>query len=118
MNATELFRAGQLQKAIDAQLQEVKSKPADQGARIFLFELAAFAGDLDRAQRQIEAVKYGDMERDAGVLSYRQALDSERLRRRFFSEGVAPKFLVNPPESAQWRIEAVNCLRGGQAKEA
>jgi len=42
----------------------------------------------------------------------------KRLRRRLFSEGLAPKFLANPPQSAQWRVEAVNCLRGGQAKEA
>jgi len=56
MNATDLFKAGRLQAAIDAQIQEVKAKPADHGRRLFLFELCAFAGDLERARRQIDAL--------------------------------------------------------------
>jgi type VI secretion system protein ImpE len=118
MNAAELYRAGQLQKAMDAQIQEVKSKPADQAARVFLFELACFAGDLDRAQRQIDAIKYNEVERDAGVQSYRKLLDAERLRRRLFTEGLAPKFLTDPPDGLQRRLEAINCLRGQQTAEA
>jgi len=39
MSASELFKAGKLQEAIDAQLKEVKNKPADQSERLFLFEL-------------------------------------------------------------------------------
>jgi type VI secretion system protein ImpE len=118
MNATELFKAGQLQQAIDAQVQVVKSKPADQGARIFLFELLCFAGDLDRAQRQIEAVKYEEMEREAAVLEYRKLLDSERLRRRLFTEGLKPKFFFDPPQHVTLRLEALNCLRDNQPGEA
>src|SRR5205814_1770557 len=118
MNATELYRAGQLQKAIDAQIQEVKNKPADQAARVFLFELACFGGDLDRAQRQIDAIKYNEVERDAGVQSYRELLNAERLRQRLFSEGLQPKFLAEPPEAVKLRLEAVNCLRGRQSVEA
>src|SRR4051794_19670600 len=49
MTAGELFRAGQLTKAIEAQLQEVRSAPADKAKRFFLFELLSFAGDFDRA---------------------------------------------------------------------
>lgn len=118
MNATELFKAGQLQQAVDAQIQAVKSKPADQGARIFLFELICFTGDLDRAQRQIEAVKYEEVERDASVQAYRKLLDAERLRRRLFSESLKPKFLSDPPEHVVWRLEAFNCLRENQATQA
>jgi type VI secretion system protein ImpE len=54
MNASELFKTGMLSDAIAAQVQEVKSHPADHGRRLFLFELLAFAGDLDRARKQIE----------------------------------------------------------------
>ena len=85
MNVGDLFKAGKLSEAVDAQLKEVKAKPADHGQRLFLFELLAFAGDLDRAQRQIEAINYNDMELDAAVLAYRRLLDSERARRRLFS---------------------------------
>jgi len=118
MNATELFKAGHLQQALDAQIQEVKANPAHREARIFLFELASFAGDLDRAQRQIDAVKYNEIEKDSAVASYRKLLDAERLRRRLFNEGLAPKFLADPPESIQWRLEALNCLRGQKLEAA
>lgn len=116
--ATESFKAGRLQDAIDAQLKEVKAAPADQGKRLFLFELLAFAGDLDRAQRQIDAVAYSDVELDAAVATYRKLLDAERLRRRLFSESLAPKFFAEPPTSVQLRLEAINRLREGRGSEA
>jgi type VI secretion system protein ImpE len=118
MNTTELYRAGKLQEAIDAQIKEVKAAPADQGKRLFLFELLAFAGDLDRAQRQIEAVQYGDVELDAAVLTYRKLLDAERLRRRLFSEGLAPKFFAEPPARVRMHLDALNLVREGRAGEA
>ncbi len=111
MNAGDLFKAGKLSEAVDAQLKEVKAKPADHGQRLFLFELLAFAGDLDRAQRQIEAINYNDMELDAAVLAYRRLLDSERARRRLFSESLVPKFFGDQPEHVKLRLEAVNRLR-------
>jgi type VI secretion system protein ImpE len=118
MNAGELFKAGKLQAAIDAQLQEVKRNPADQAKRMFLFELLVFAGDLDRARRQIDAITFGEVERDTVVLGYRKLLDAEVDRRKLFSEGKKPQFIGTPPEHVQWRLDAINCLRGNQQKEA
>ena len=39
MNASELYREGKLQQAIEAQIAEVKSNPLDHSRRLFLFEL-------------------------------------------------------------------------------
>lgn len=118
MTANELFKAGKLSEAIDAQLKEVKSRPADHGQRLFLFELLCFAGDLDRAQRQIEAVNYNEMELDAAVLAYRRLLDSERARRRLFSESLIPRFFGPQPEHVHLRLEAVKRLRENRPAEA
>ena len=118
MNASELYKAGNLPEAIDAQLKEVKAKPQDQARRLFLFELLAFAGDLDRAGRQIDAVNYGNMELDAAVLAYRKLLDSEQARRRLFSEGLVPRFFGDQPEHTHLRLEAVNRLREQHLAEA
>src|SRR3954470_16505756 len=60
LSASELYKAGKLEQAIEAQVKEVRAQPADHGKRIFLFELLAFAGDLDRARRQVDAVQYDD----------------------------------------------------------
>ncbi len=118
MSASELFKQGRLKEATDAQIQEVKAQPADHGKRLFLFELAAFAGDLDRARRQIEAVHYEEPERDAALQGYRKLLEAEQKRRRLFSESLAPRFLGTPPEHVHLRIEAVNRLREGNLAEA
>jgi type VI secretion system protein ImpE len=118
MSANDLFKAGRLQEAIEAQLQEVKNKPADHGRRLFLFELLAFAGDLDRARKQVEVINYNEMERDAAVQSYRKLLDAEQSRRRVFREGIMPQFLVPPPEYLRKRLEVINCLRGNQPAQA
>jgi type VI secretion system protein ImpE len=118
MNATEFFKANQLSEAIDAQLKEVKANPQDHNRRLFLFELLAFAGELDRAARQIDAVNYGQMELDVAVLGYRKLLESEKARRALFSSGQQPEFLMDPPEHVRQRLEAVNCIRNNQPAEA
>jgi type VI secretion system protein ImpE len=118
MSANELFKTGKLQEAIDAQLKAVKGHPADHAKRLFLFELLVFSGDLERARRQIDAVTYGEAERDAVVMGYRKLLDAEQDRRKLFHDGKKPQFLAPPPEHVQWRLEAINCLRGNQHKEA
>jgi type VI secretion system protein ImpE len=118
MNASELFKAGKLQAAIDAQIKEVKASPADHAKRLFLFEMLAFAGDLDRARRQIEAINYAEVELAASVLAYKALLEGEQARRRLYSDGVAPKFFGEEPEHAHWRLEALNRLRENRATEA
>src|SRR5579864_9208999 len=118
MTPTELYKSGKLDEAIAGQLQAVKTTPADHGKRLFLFELLAFAGDLDRARRQIDAVNYGQMELDTAVLNYRKQLDAEEARRRVFREGIMPQFLVPPPEHLGPRLEAVTRLRANEPAEA
>lgn len=118
MSPTDIYKAGNIAAAIDAQIQVVKAHPADHAKRLFLFELLAFSGDLDRARRQIEAVKYEETELDAAVQAYRKLLDAEQFRRRVFAEGIMPQFLVPPPEHLGKRLEAVQALRAGKHAEA
>jgi type VI secretion system protein ImpE len=118
MNASELFQAGKLAEAITAQVQEVKAHPADHGKRLFLFEMLAFAGDLDRARKQIDAIHYDEMELQTAAQAYRLLIDAEQTRRRVFREGVMPQFLTKPPEYLYKRLEAINCLRSEKYAEA
>jgi type VI secretion system protein ImpE len=118
MNASDLFKTGKLQDAISAQVQEVKTHPADQAKRLFLFELLVFAGDLDRARRQIEALNYTEVELVAAAQAYKLLLDSEQARRKLFKDGVPPKFFGEAPEHVHWRLEALNRLRENRPGEA
>jgi type VI secretion system protein ImpE len=118
MNASDLFKAGRLQDALDAQLQEVKAQPGDVNRRLFLFELAAFTGDLERAGRQIEMLTFDTPELLAASALYRHALDAEKARRDLFAKGQPPQFFQPPPEHVAKRLEAVTVLRSSRPADA
>jgi type VI secretion system protein ImpE len=118
VDASACYKRGDLQAALAAQFQQVKDDPSHEGKRLFLFELLAFAGELDRAQRQIEALLTSETEHDLPFVAYRQLLDGERARRRLFGEGVSPRFFAEPPEHVRLRLEAVTRLREGRSDEA
>ena len=79
--ARDSYKEGRLSVAIEQQTQEVKAKPADVSARIFLFELLCFAGNLDRAEKQLDVVGHQSAEMEIGAEIYRQVLAAERTRR-------------------------------------
>ena len=118
MTADELFKAGKLDDAIEAQIADVKQHPADHAKRLFLFELLAFAGDLERARRQVKAIQYDEIELEAAAQSYRKLIDAEEKRRKVFEEGVAPKYLQEPPPHVTQRVEALGWLRQGEPAKA
>jgi type VI secretion system protein ImpE len=113
--AKELFDQGQLRAAIDAVTAEVKANPADLQPRTFLFELLCFAGDWDRAEKQIDVVSQQSLESAIGVQVYRDNIRAERERKRLFSEGVHPHFLTEPPPYVDIQLEAVKALGAGDA---
>lgn len=118
MNASELFQSGQLKAAIDAQLAKVKSKPADQGARLFLFELFLFAGELERARKQIEVLNYEEPKHMAAIAQFRAALQSEATRREVFAGTATPMWLMEVPEHVSIRLEATKLLANGHLAQA
>lgn len=84
MNAKELFRAGKLDEAVQALTAEVRSHPADQQARTFLFELLCFAGEFERAEKQLDVAVQGDAKAELAALVYRAALNAEKTRQDTF----------------------------------
>jgi type VI secretion system protein ImpE len=119
MTASELFQTGKLDEAIAAQTAQVKSSPADQSKRLFLFELLAFAGDFDRARKQLDALQFDEIELQAAAADYQKVLEAEELRRKVFRDGTQPKFLIDvPPEHVRLRLEGLQRLREGNKAAA
>lgn len=118
MDANQLFDTGRLLQAIAEQTQQVKASPADVGKRTFLFELLCFAGDLARADKQLDVIAQQSVEAEAAAQVYRNVVQAERGRRKLLTEGTRPKFLVEPPESVHHLLEAVNRLREKNLDEA
>jgi type VI secretion system protein ImpE len=118
MDSSQLFKAGQLSEAIDAQIAVVKTDPINPGKRLFLFELLAFAGELDRAQKQIEAIPHDDPEVGTALIDYRRLLDAERARRQVFLAKGQPEFLAPPPEHVKLRLLGLLKASQGATAEA
>ncbi len=118
MDAQQMFRAGDLTGALEAQQALVKNRPADAGARTFFFELLAFAGQLERAAKQLTALGAQDIERDIAAQTYATLLKAEAHRRRVFEEGIDPKFFLDVPDDVQQHLIALSQLRGGMTADA
>jgi type VI secretion system protein ImpE len=89
--ATELYRAGRLEEAIDALGIALRSNPTDVQRRTFLFELLCFAGSYERAEKQLDVLSGGGPQAELGTLVYRSALHAERIRQEMFRTGSLPE---------------------------
>jgi type VI secretion system protein ImpE len=96
MTPLALYREGKLREAIKALGEEMRSNPLDAKRRTFLFELLLFAGEYDRAEKQLDLLAGANAEASAGTLLYRSALHAERTRQSMFAKGETPP--IKPEE--------------------
>jgi type VI secretion system protein ImpE len=82
--AEQLYQAGRVDEAIQTLGSTLRSNPADVRARTFLFELLCFAGEYDRAAKQLDVVADSSKEAGLGAMLYRSALHAERTRQELF----------------------------------
>jgi type VI secretion system protein ImpE len=118
VKAKELLEANQLSAAVAELTQEVKRHPSDPSLRTFLFEVLCFSGEFERAERQLDVIGHQNEKSGIGVEIYRNLIRAENARQKLFSQGLTPKFLVDPPDYVMDQLEAIHCLRGGNAAEA
>ena len=120
MNARELLEAGKLTAAIEALNGELKARPNDLPGRTILFDLLCYAGDLTRAERQLDVIGHqaGGAEAAIGVRFYQNLLAAEKARTRLFAEGVRPRFLLERPPAVSQHLEALDRIREGREDEA
>lgn len=119
MNDAKLqLDAGNLSGAVDAALRLVKTNPTDAAARTFLFELSCFAGDWDRAEKQLDVIGHQDANAMIGSLIYRGNFKAERDRMKLFSDGLKPQFMSAVPSYVEDLLTANNRLREGNTFEA
>ena len=98
MTAKELYQAGKLGEAIQALNAEVRNNPTDAKRRTFLFELLCFAGEWDRAEKQVKFLQDAGQQAQLGGLLYLSAIHGERTREDTFNKREFP--LENAPATA------------------
>lgn len=98
MNAQQLYQNGQLTDAIQALGKVLREDPTATRQRTFLFELLCFAGEYDRAGKQLDLIAQGSREAEMGSLLYRSALHAERVRQDMFLADAAPSGAPAPEQ--------------------
>ncbi|HZH34531.1 MAG TPA: type VI secretion system accessory protein TagJ [Pyrinomonadaceae bacterium] len=116
--AKALLHANDLSGAIQAAISHVKTRPTDTTARTFLFELLIFAGEFDRAEKQLDALGQQDANAAIGTQIYRQCIAAERTRQKVFQAEVLPTFLGAAPPHVHLLLDSIRLLRDGQLSEA
>lgn len=118
MTSRELFDQGDLRAAMQACIEEVKAAPDNLSHRTFFFELLAFTGDLERADRQLDVVAHQDAQAEAAVQVYRNTLFAEGQRRKVLAGEAQPEFLRDAPPYARLHLDALHHLREGNPAAA
>src|SRR5262249_10869254 len=116
--ASEAFKAGRLADATAAAIEQVRNTPADRGKRFFLAELFVFAGDLERADKQLDVLFQPDAADLVAVTLFRQLIRAETARREVFAQGRLPEFLTQPGDHVKLHLEAAIRLRENKPAEA
>src|SRR5271156_2429850 len=112
MTPLELYRSGELRAAIKALGDELRVNPLDIKRRTFLFELLCFAGEYDRAEKQLNVLADTNNQALAGTLLYRSALHAERTRQEMFLKRELPQVDADAaPASGTWNGEPFADLR-------
>jgi len=91
MTAKQLFQAGQLREAVQALNAEVRDNPTDAQRRTFLFELLCFAGEYDRAEKQLNVLAQSNKQAELGAVLYFSALHAMRTRQELFDKQNFPE---------------------------
>lgn len=113
MAIEELIKDGNLSEAIDHQNGVIRKQPTDIDARITLYALLGFSGDLDRAGKQLDALGHLDEKLVMGCRMYRNLLASEAMRREVYRGETMPVVPPSPPAYMEPRCQAVSALEGG-----
>jgi type VI secretion system protein ImpE len=116
VNAYELYHAGKLDEAIELLSAELRSDPTDVQRRTFLFELLGFAGELDRAEKQLDVIAQGSPEAGMGALLYQSALHAERIRQQMFRTGDYPSGPAPRPPSGMLNGARFQSIQDGDPR--
>jgi type VI secretion system protein ImpE len=96
LDAETLYKEGKLTDAIASLNTEVRDRPGDVQRRTFLFELLCFAGEYDRASKQLKVLSRDNPDTTMGVLAFERVLECEAERGEMFAKGRFAESVVEP----------------------
>lgn len=118
MNIKDLIRAGRLQEARNRIAEEVKASPSDAAKRTLLFQVLAFCGEWDKAERHLEILAERDPRAETGAQVYRNLITAEKKRDEVFQGTGRPSWMTRMPDWLEELFQAREKLSAGAPDEA
>jgi type VI secretion system protein ImpE len=118
MNAQDLALAGRLSESLSQLQAEVRTAPADEKLRVFLFQLLSVLGKWDRALTQLQVLS--GMSADATMLAriFEPVVRCEMLRADIFAGKRTPLIFGQPEEWVGLLVKANELTARGEAAGA
>ncbi|MBS0986206.1 type VI secretion system accessory protein TagJ [Acetobacter thailandicus] len=91
--ATEAFRSGNPEHAVELATAAVRATPTQSQARFRLFEMLLFSNQFERADNVLDALQKLDTKAALYIAECRQLLRAEVSRQSYWSSGQKPEFL-------------------------
>jgi len=111
--ATEHYRNGDLETALSTVAAELRAAPADTGKRAFYVELLCLAGELERADTQLQTLLGMQPDAITTAGTWRQYLHAAQARQDVFERGRAPDVIDTPNARITTLLDLLRGLREG-----
>lgn len=101
MDADSLLNSGDIEGARAVLVERLRSQPADERARMFLFQLLCVTGDWDKARSQLEMLAKLSPEAQMLSVVYGQVIAAEQARIAVFAGQRPMEMLVESPWASE-----------------
>jgi protein involved in temperature-dependent protein secretion len=115
--ADQLLKAGDLAGARAALVQDVRERPQDERARMFLFQLLLVTAEWDKAESQLRALAQLSPEAQILATVYSQAIGAEKIRAQAFAGAAPCPVLIDSGPWMEKLIRAFEAFARGAAGE-
>jgi len=117
MSAADLYLEGKLSEAITAISEEIRDEPNSPSKRAFLVELLCFAGDFERADKQLNTLVSLDAKAALTASTWRQLVCAAQTRRDVFESACVPELIDAPTPGIQRALSLLVALREENTSE-
>ncbi|MEM1431682.1 MAG: type VI secretion system accessory protein TagJ [Pseudomonadota bacterium] len=118
MEAEELMKSGDVDGALAALQDAVRSNASDAKLRVFLFQLLCVRGEWDRAVRQLKVSAELDPLATPMAQTYREGIVCELYREKVFAGEKDPLIFGEPQEWIALMVDALKLQAAGEAQKA